>query len=666
MERQKNKTRRIDIMWTLFFGIVYMELILKLFCCSSFFNLGLIYMTGFSLGVALMLKALCSVFKKQINRRVGIAVFSVLFVLYSAQTVYQNCFGKFFVLYSIAAGGIGQITGEGMLDSTITAIVAAIPVLILLIVPLILYILLSKKFIKYRREKKQYSVLYFVVGILVFTCVSIISSLSYNSTFDADIAVQNGGLISMEVLDLKYNILGVEQEVKIQNVNMAEAIIEEEEEPEEIIYEANVMDIDFDALLESETDENVKMLHEYFAAEEPSYQNEYTGMFEGYNLIHITAEGFYPYAIDEELTPTLYKMVNEGFQFTNFYTPIWGVSTSDGEYVGCTGLIPKSGVWSFYKSGSISMPFCLGNQFEKIGVTTRRAYHNHTYDYYERHISHPNMGYEYKGLGGGVDGGFTTEQIKKTWPESDLQMIDVTTSEYIKTDEQFLAYYMTVSGHMEYTKSGNYMAYKNWSLVEHLDCSDALKAYYACNIELDRAMELLLQRLEEAGVADKTVIAISADHYPYGLESDGADKYQYFDEMAGHDVETNFELYKGIFILYNPGMEEPVVVDKYCASLDILPTLSNLFGLEYDSRLLMGKDIFSDQEPIVIFSNRSWITDRGKYNSKEKTFEAFAGQEFATEEEENTYIGQINSIVNNRFQVSALILDTDYYSKVIN
>lgn len=666
MGKKKQKKKRIDILWILFISIVYMEAVLKIFCCPDFMNVGLAYMTGFSFAVALIGKAMCSVFKKGINRRVGILVLAVLFILYGAQTIYQKCFGKFFVLYSVAAGGIGQVTGEGMIGSTIRAILAAIPILVLLAAPLAIYVLFSRRFLKSRRANWQTSAMYLIAGVVLFAGLSILSSLSYNGAFDADIAVQNGGLISMEVQDLTYNILGVEQKIELQDVEYAQGEESSKEEVEEVVYEANVMDIDFEALLETETDENVKTLHTYFAVEEPSYQNEYTGMFEGYNLIHITAEGFYPYAIDPELTPTLYKMVQEGFQFPNFYTPIWGVSTSDGEYVGCTGLIPKSGVWSFYKSGSISMPFCLGNQFEKIGVTTRRAYHNHTYDYYERHISHPNMGYDYKGHGGGVDGGFTSEQIKKTWPESDLQMVDVTTSEFIKTDEQFLAYYMTVSGHMEYTKSGNYMSYKNWSLVEHLECSDTLKAYYACNIELDRAMELLLQRLEEAGVADKTVIAISADHYPYGLESDSGDKYQYFDELAGHDVETNFELYKGIFILYNPGMEEPIVVDKYCASLDILPTLSNLFGLEYDSRLLMGKDIFSDQDPIVIFSNRSWITDKGKYNAKAKTFEAFAGQEFATEEDENAYIKQINGIVANRFKVSTLILDTDYYSKVIN
>ena len=150
-------------------------------------------------------------------------------------------------------------------------------------------------------------------------------------------------------------------------------------------------------------------------------------------------------------------MVHEGYHFTNFYNPIWEVSTSDGEYVACTGLIPKSGVWSFYESGSNKMPFVMGNQLKKLGYKTI-AYHNHTYNYYKRHVSHPNMGYEYKGVGNGL-------KVKKVWPASDLEMLENTIPEYI--DEQpFHAYYMTVSGHLRYI-TGNSMALKTerWSRI---------------------------------------------------------------------------------------------------------------------------------------------------------------------------------------------------------
>ena len=371
----------------------------------------------------------------------------------------------------------------------------------------------------------------------------------------------------------------------------------------------------------------------------------------------LTAEGFAPYAISKELTPTLYKMQQEGFNFTNYYNSPWGVSTSDGEYVECTGLIPKSGVWSFYESGknNIFLPFSMPQQFLNLGISPVYGYHNNTYTYYHRDVSHPNLGYLYKGLGNGLN-------IKNTWPQSDKEMIDVTGPEYISKDKRFHAYYMTVSGHMEYDFENNYMSYKYKDYVKDLPYSEPIKAYIACNMDLDRAMESLLKQLEEAGVADKTLIALSPDHTPYGLEGTGSTKYALFDEIFGHKVETTFEVNESVFLLYSPSMEKGVTVDKPCSPLDIIPTLNNLLGFEYDSRLLPGKDIFSDSPGLVIFENRSFITDKGRYNS---TTGEFTKNEGVTIEDEDAYVSKIKTEVKNKFVISAQILETNYYAKVI-
>lgn len=255
------------------------------------------------------------------------------------------------------------------------------------------------------------------------------------------------------------------------------------------------------------------------------------------------------------------------------------------------------------------------------------------------------MGYDYKGIGNGL-------KMSKSWPRSDIEMMEITIPEYI--DEQpFHTYYMTVSGHMQYNFIGNNMAMKNKDYVKDLPYTEAGRAYIATQIEFDRAMKYLLEQLEQAGIADKTLIAISADHYPYGLED------QEIDDLAGHVVEKNFELYKSTFILYTKGME-PVTIEKPCSSLDIIPTLSNILALEYDSRLLMGRDIFSDSEPLVIFSNRSFITDKGRYDAVEQEFFPADGQQVNDE-----YIDSILEIIDRKFYYSAKILDTDYYEQVL-
>jgi len=359
----------------------------------------------------------------------------------------------------------------------------------------------------------------------------------------------------------------------------------------------------------------------------------------------ITAEGFSPYAVDEVVTPTLYKLTHEGFVFNNFYTALWQTSTSDGEYVACTGLIPV-GTRSMYHARNNLLPFSLGNQFNQLGVESK-AYHNHTYTYYERNETHPNMGYIFKANGNGL-----VLEHPDVWPESDLEMINATVDEYINED-QFHVYYLTVSGHMNYTFVGNQMANWNKAAVKDLPYSSDCKAYIACQKELDKALEQLIKDLEEAGVADKTVIALSADHYPYGWEKKN------IDEIAGHIVDPDFEIYKNHFILWSAGMKENIVVDKPCSSLDILPTLSNLFGIEYDSRLLMGQDIFSDSDPLVILSNRSFITDKVMYNTE--TGEA---EKLTKEELPENYIETLNKIIKNKFSVSQSIAKQDYYRYV--
>ncbi|MBQ8798116.1 MAG: LTA synthase family protein [Lachnospiraceae bacterium] len=399
---------------------------------------------------------------------------------------------------------------------------------------------------------------------------------------------------------------------------------------------------DFGQLAEKEKNDTIRNLHTYFEGQTATTHNEYTGMFEGYNLILLTAEGFSPWAVDKELTPTLYRLTHSGFVFENFYTPLWYTSTSDGEYVACTGLLPD-GSNSMTRSAENDMRFAFGNQFSKLGYKTF-AYHNHSYTYYSRDKSHPNLGYTYKGIGNGLVLPTTC------WPRSDYEMMQATVPDYVG-DEPFHVYYMTVSGHMSYTFLDNTMANRNRSVVSHLPYSEPARAYIACNYELEKALTYLIEELEKAGIAERTVIALSADHYPYGLEK------MYIDELAGHEVEEEFELYKNHFILWCAGMEETVTVDKVCSSLDIVPTLANLFNLPFDSRLYPGKDILSEEPGIVIFDNKSFLTDEVAYSTKTREAKSLTGEVIP-----EGYVEEKILEVKQKFAASKGILNNDYYS----
>ena len=128
------------------------------------------------------------------------------------------------------------------------------------------------------------------------------------------------------------------------------------------VYAYNQLPIDFTKLSSLSDTKELQKLTEYIQSLEPTAQNEYTGMFEGYNLIYLTAEGFSPYAVDEQLTPTLYKLVNSGFVAKDYYVPLWQTSTSDGEYVNLTGLIPDQ-QFSMKRSAANEQPFSLASYF---------------------------------------------------------------------------------------------------------------------------------------------------------------------------------------------------------------------------------------------------------------------------------------------------------------
>ena len=238
------------------------------------------------------------------------------------------------------------------------------------------------------------------------------------------------------------------------------------------------------------------------------------------------------------------------------------------------------------------------------------------------------------------------------WPNSDYEMMKTTIDDYIN-NEKFMAYYMTVSGHMNYTKMGNAMTYKNWEQVKDLPYSERAKGYLAANIELDKAVGELLNRLEQAGKLEDTVIVISGDHYPYGLKIDE------INELSTYARDEKFEKVKMPFLIWSGSMKEPIKVEKIGSSLDVLPTVLNLFGAEFDSRLLMGRDILSDTEPLVIFSDRSFITDKGKYNA---VTEEFIPNEGVTVED--GYVDKINATIYKKYQISRLILENDYYRHI--
>ena len=412
----------------------------------------------------------------------------------------------------------------------------------------------------------------------------------------------------------------------------------------------HMLNIDFQALANAETDKTVKAIHQYYAGEKVTNKNEYTGLCKGYNLIVITAESFCPLAVDEELTPTLYKLVNSGFVFENFYTPKWQNNTTDSEYIICTGILPDTkDAKSFAKSAENSEPLALPPMFKALGYTAR-AFHNHDNTYYDRDKTHPNLGYEYFAVDSGLE-------ITKQSHESDLEMMEAAIPMFIN-DDHFLAYFMTMSGHSPYAWS-NAMCKKNREYVNDLPYTEAGKAYLACNIELDRALGYLIDELSKADKLYNTLIVMTGDHYPYALTEDE------LNDLAGHKIEKEFERYANHCVLWSASFEQNVYIDKACCSLDVMPTVLNLMGVEYDSRLYMGHDMLSDEPGFVQFRNGSIITDYIKYSASTGKTEWLVDVNLSNDEKK-AYVESCKNLAKTKLNIARAILSTDYYKYIQN
>lgn len=621
--------------------ILYLEIIYHILIFSNIDTKEIIYITIFSIINTLFIDIISNITNnKTINKYINLIINTIITILFITYLMNYKFYGNTLSIYSIFHGG--QVFG--FMDAIIRMIKNNITNILLLILPLFISIIFIKK-----RNYKTLNIKELLIKSITLIILFIMTLLSlnidkeelyspYNLYFNKHVpnqTAQTFGILTTLRLDLKRTLTNFEEQ-SIEQTNKTE--INEKKE-------YNQLDFNFEELINNETNKTIKEIHTYISNQTPTEKNKYTGIFEGKNLIVITAEAFSPIAVNEELTPTLYKLVNSSFKFTNFYTPVYYVSTSDGEYVTLNSLLPKESVWSFSKSSNNYLPYAYGNIFNNLGYNTY-AFHNGTYKYYNRHLSHPNMGYTtYMACGNGL------EKIAgmhcKNWPQSDLEMINSTFDMY-KNDNNFVAYYMTISGHLEYNFMGNNMSYKNKEAVQDLPYSEAIKAYLAAQIELDKALEELLNKLEEQKILDDTVIVLSADHYPYGLTIDEMKEIMNIED-------EKFDTHKNNLIIYNSKLTKTVEINKIGESLDILPTVLNLFGIEYDSRLLMGTDLLSNSDGLVILNDRSWITEKGKYNAATKVFTPF------TNDIDENYVEEINKIVYNKYVISKNILDTDYY-----
>ncbi len=598
-----------------------------------------------------------SLLPPRLNRFLTAAVVQLLILFYCVQYFCQDSYSVYMNIPALLSGAEGVAEEYGQM--VVSAILGSAGIILGFEMPFILVILFRKRLRYSRTAPAKFAAAAVCVLLIQAFSVSLLTRQDfyrdkYLSQYTFDDSVRNFGLLTACRLDAVYAAKGVPAAVLPAEEDLpGEGSTETEPEiQQEKVYGFNTSYTDYELLQTKTSDRNLLTALSYASASKPSRKNECTGLFAGKNLIIIAAESFSPEVVDSERTPALYRLASKGIQFEEFYHPFWGGSTTTGEASILLGLIPTDGVESIQRTIGKDNSYTIASRQAAEGYSTM-AFHNGKPDYYNRNKTHPGLGYESFTARDGLS------EYTLSWPGSDDEMFRSSVGEYIDKGP-FSVYYMTISGHGLYNFSGHTQAIWHKDEVADLPYSDTVKAFYAANMDLERGLEYLFEQLEDKGIADDTVIVLTADHYPYALQAGEAWKNtrNYLAELKGFAYRNAMERDRNALYIWCGSLEkeEPIRVTGPTYTPDILPTLCNLFGLKFDSELMVGRDVFSQTEPLVIWPDCSWKSALGFYDASRGTFTP-DGDSSASD----SYISRLKQVAAAKVSYSRALLNCDFY-----
>ena len=421
-------------------------------------------------------------------------------------------------------------------------------------------------------------------------------------------------------------------------------------------YSRTIDDTAWNELIKNTNDDTKKNLNNYFINRTVNQKNDMTGVFAGKNLIVILLESVNEISIlNEEYFPTMAKLYKEGITFRNNYTPRNNCSTGNNELTVLTSLFTINNTCTANTYATNGYPEAAFQIFKNKGYIAN-GFHDYTLKYYWRNKYMINMG---------ADKFYSVKDLKipydekyEEWPD-DADMFKQA-KQYYMAKKPFFAYFATVSTHQTYNVPST-LGDKYRKKYEDLGYSKTLSRYLSKMQVWDEALASLLKQLEDAGELDNTVIAMFGDHFPYGLTDNQVNEFLKKNN-AGYTINRNSTTEKNVdrtpLIIYNSA-SKPLIVNDYTTIIDLLPTLFNMFDMDYDPRLYLGTDIFSeDHVSRAVFADGSWADENGFYYapSSKMTYVENKKKEYTKAE-----LKEINTEIKMRQKMSASAIKSNYF-----
>ena len=659
--RKLLSNRVVNNFLVLFFAFLLLELIFRLIDQLPIFSIANIrILLGLSI-LALFLAYFLSFLPKIVNKIINLILVFILTIYGIAELGFHNFLGVYAsVGTNTQLGAVTSYFGEFMSSFRWTFYLLVIPFFLLLFY----YLFLHKRITLDLPKRKFGKFVVFVrtvplfilalLGLLYYGTLKVsfmqdkLSSMTSYELFlkptNASLAVRDFGFISYSLLDIKeYFWPG-----KI--INTVEI------DPDDLKNESQISDhttIDNELwlkIIDEETDQELNSLNQYFISNDTTTTNSYTGLLERKNLIVIMVESANDLLLNEEYYPNVARLVANGYTFTNNYSPRNICSTGNNEMSGMISLysINNNCTANVYQNNTYFES--IFNLFNGAGYTTN-SFHDYYDWYYDRNVIHQNMGSKkfYDATDLGLDfsytyGAYDTWASDEELMEKYLEVLDEEVGE-----EPFMSFITTVSSHQPYSTSSEFGDLYLDLFPE--DYSLDLKRYMSKLKVVDNAIGILLDGLESRGILDDTVIVLYGDHYPYAIGTEELNVALEYDASIDNNAD------QVPFIIYNSELEAQEF-DQYTSYINLLPTIANLFNLDYDSRIYMGTDALSEEhESLVIFIDGSWKNEFAYYNASTGDIHYYTKNVYSDEE-----ILAINTEVRLKLEMSSLAIRKNYFS----
>lgn len=392
-------------------------------------------------------------------------------------------------------------------------------------------------------------------------------------------------------------------------------------------------------------------INAYFAQRPEKSDNEMTGCFAGKNVVLVLMESMDDWMITQEDTPTLYRMMEEGIEFTNFYTPGFGTArTINSEFCVNTGIyLPTTGDYVFdYVTNDFSQS--IASRAVANGYTAEMFHYNDP-SFYSRGVFEPAMGYRAYNC-------YADYETNKNKLYDDCLLFDIPElNELFFREGQTFNTIITRSAHLSYVYNEvlshyalkRYPQYRGKYGSQEEDCA-RVKAKL-----VDDMFARLLQELESRGQLENTVIIGVTDHYTYG--------YKDMDELYDlSGVEHTLLLEKTPCFVWSADCPD-ITVEKTLNTSDFLPTVLNLLGYESPYHYL-GQDAFDPAySGYALFPNGSWIRDGvacvAGAGAGVQIVQNINNREVTQEE-----LDEMAKLSREYIRISNLLLTSNYYQSV--